>query len=105
MHAGPRCPQRNHVSTYCGWPSNGVGDHAEQGSVQRWAQSDAEGHANRQKSSFTSSETCVEVAAIPGGVLVCNSSAPEAGTLEFTRAEFSAWLEGCKAGEFDDLAV
>ncbi|WP_281032459.1 hypothetical protein [Nocardia pneumoniae] len=26
-------------------------------------------------------------------------------TLEFTRAEFAAWLEGCKAGEFDDLGV
>ncbi|MEU1963047.1 DUF397 domain-containing protein [Nocardia sp. NPDC019304] len=58
-----------------------------------------------RKSSFTSPETCVEVAAIPGGVLVRNSNAPEAGTLEFTRAEFAAWLEGCKAGEFDDLAV
>lgn len=60
---------------------------------------------NWRKSTFTSPETCVEVAAIPGGVLIRNSNAPEAGTIEFTRAEFSAWLQGCKAGEFDDLAV
>ncbi|MEA3530339.1 MULTISPECIES: DUF397 domain-containing protein [Nocardia] len=58
-----------------------------------------------RKSSFTNPETCVEVAAVPEGVLVRNSNAPQAGTLEFTRAEFAAWLEGCKAGEFDDLAV
>lgn len=57
-----------------------------------------------RKSSFTNPETCVEVAGTPDGVLVRNSNAPDAGTLEFTHAEFRAWLLGCKAGEFDDLA-
>jgi len=58
-----------------------------------------------RKSSFTSPDTCVEVAAVHGGVLVRNSNAPEAGTVEFTSAEFGAWLQGCKAGEFDDLGI
>ncbi|MBF6352869.1 DUF397 domain-containing protein [Nocardia flavorosea] len=60
---------------------------------------------NWRKSSFTDPHTCVEVAAVSGGVLVRNSNAPEAGALRFTSEEFRAWLLGCKAGEFDDLAV
>lgn len=36
-------------------------------------------------------------------ILVRNSNNRAAGHIAFTRAEFSAWLEGCKAGEFDDL--
>ncbi|WP_019808305.1 DUF397 domain-containing protein [Saccharomonospora halophila] len=47
---------------------------------------------------------CVEVAALDdGGIAVRNSKAPEAGTVLFTRAEMAAWIDGCKAGEFDDL--
>ncbi|MRH86193.1 DUF397 domain-containing protein [Nocardia sp. SYP-A9097] len=61
-------------------------------------------HLTWRKSSYTNPETCVEVARTPGGVLVRNSNAPDDGTLAFTRAEFRAWLLGCKAGEFDDLA-
>ncbi|WP_282777311.1 MULTISPECIES: DUF397 domain-containing protein [unclassified Nocardia] len=57
-----------------------------------------------RKSSFTDRETCVEVAATKHLVLIRNSNAPEAGTVAFDRAEFTAWLQGCKAGEFDDLA-
>ncbi|MGY1900516.1 DUF397 domain-containing protein [Nocardia gipuzkoensis] len=55
-------------------------------------------------SSFTDNETCVEVAGTPDTIYVRNSNAREAGTVAFTRDEFSAWLKGCKAGEFDDLA-
>ncbi|WP_454198480.1 DUF397 domain-containing protein [Nocardia sp. Marseille-Q1738] len=55
-------------------------------------------------SSFTDNGTCVEVAGTPNTIYVRNSNAREAGTVAFTRAEFSAWLKGCKAGEFDDLA-
>ncbi|MCP9622530.1 DUF397 domain-containing protein [Nocardia otitidiscaviarum] len=57
-----------------------------------------------RKSSFTDRETCVEVATTKNLVLVRNSNAPEAGTIAFDKAEFAAWLRGCKAGEFDDLA-
>lgn len=56
-----------------------------------------------RKSSFTDNGTCFEVALTSDGVLVRNSNHPEAGTLTFTRTELSAWIQGCKAGEFDDL--
>ncbi|WP_433490994.1 DUF397 domain-containing protein [Nocardia grenadensis] len=46
----------------------------------------------------------MEVAAAPTGeILVRNSNNRAADHITFTRDEFSAWLKGCKAGEFDDL--
>jgi Domain of unknown function (DUF397) len=48
--------------------------------------------------------SCVEVAKTDGGVLVRNSNHPDAGTILFTPAEMAAWVKGCAAGEFDDLA-
>ena len=58
-----------------------------------------------RKSSFSGGNggTCVEVAEADGAILVRNSNRPDAGTLAFTRAEMSAWVKGCAAGEFDDL--
>jgi len=48
--------------------------------------------------------TCVQTAAMPDGrVAVRNSNATEAGVVLLTRAEMAAWLQGVKAGEFDDL--
>jgi hypothetical protein len=32
-----------------------------------------------------------------------DSKAPLGGTLMFTRAEINAWVQGVRAGEFDDL--
>jgi hypothetical protein len=62
-------------------------------------------HLTWRKSSFSgpSGANCVEIAETDDGVLVRNSNQPEAGTLAFTRSELTAWIEGCKAGEFDDL--
>ena len=58
-----------------------------------------------RKSSFSSSQgDCVEIAAIDDGVDVRNSKRPDDGTVAFTRGELAAWIAGCKAGEFDDLA-
>ncbi|MCX4095369.1 DUF397 domain-containing protein [Nocardia sp. alder85J] len=61
---------------------------------------------NWRKSSFSGPDgNCVECAELPGGgVAVRNSNHPDDGTLVFTRAELSAWILGCRAGEFDDLA-
>lgn len=56
-----------------------------------------------RKSSHSNNGSCVEVAETAAGVLVRNSNRPDAGTIAFTRAEMAAWIEGCKAGEFDDL--
>jgi hypothetical protein len=48
---------------------------------------------------------CVELADLPaGGVALRNSRAPSGPALVYTRAEIAAFLEGAKAGEFDDLA-
>ncbi|MGN2641509.1 DUF397 domain-containing protein [Nocardia takedensis] len=54
-------------------------------------------------SSFTDNGTCVEVAGTPSTVYVRNSNARDAGTVAFTRAEWSAFLEGVNAGEFDQF--
>ncbi len=48
---------------------------------------------------------CVELALLPaGGVAVRNSRGPHGSALVYTRAEIAAFLDGAKAGEFDDLA-
>jgi Domain of unknown function (DUF397) len=47
---------------------------------------------------------CVEVAAMPDGMIaVRDSKNPTGAVLVFTRAEMRAWLHGIRAGEFDDL--
>ena len=47
---------------------------------------------------------CVELALLPaGGIAVRNSRGPRGAALIYTRAEIAAFLEGAKAGEFDDL--
>ena len=57
-----------------------------------------------RRSSFTNDQ-CVEVAETADGhVVVRNSRAHSEGLLRFTRAELRAFIDGAKAGEFDDLA-
>jgi len=58
-----------------------------------------------RKSSFSNAGgNCVETAALDDGhIAVRNSNHPDAGTVLFTHAEMAAWINGCKAGEFDDL--
>jgi hypothetical protein len=36
-------------------------------------------------------------------ILVRDSKSPETAALRYTRAEFAAFIDGAKAGEFDDL--
>lgn len=58
-----------------------------------------------RKSSYSDTATCVEVAAVADDVMaVRNSNQPEARTLRFGSNTLRAWVEGVKAGEFDDLA-
>ena len=54
-----------------------------------------------RKSRFCSDAACVAVARIDGQVLVRDSKDPDQMPLAFTEAEWSAFLRGAKAGEFD----
>lgn len=47
---------------------------------------------------------CVEMADADGVVHVRDSKNPQGPRLTFTKAEFAAWLDGAKNGEFDHLA-
>ncbi|WP_218606023.1 DUF397 domain-containing protein [Pseudonocardia abyssalis] len=59
----------------------------------------------RKSSASNPSGNCVEVAALPdGAVAMRNSRHPTGPTLVYTRAEIAAFLDGVRAGEFDDLA-
>ena len=60
--------------------------------------------ASWRKSSYSSAGNCVEVAELPGGRIgVRNSNHPLDAVAVFTRSEIDAFLQGVKAGEFDDL--
>jgi hypothetical protein len=47
---------------------------------------------------------CVEMRRRDGAVDVRDSKDPGGPALHFTKAEFAAWLDGAKKGEFDHLA-
>lgn len=47
---------------------------------------------------------CVEVRRNGGAVEVRDSKDPDGPLLRFTTAEFAAWLDGARKGEFDHLA-
>ena len=46
---------------------------------------------------------CVEMRQRDGMVEVRDSKDPEGAILRFTSAEWSAWLDGARSGEFDHL--
>lgn len=54
-------------------------------------------------SSFTDGVQCVEVAVIGDDIAVRDTKDREGAALNFTRGEMSAFIQGVKAGEFDDL--
>jgi hypothetical protein len=50
--------------------------------------------------------SCVEMARRDDGeVLVRNSNRRAAGSLGFTADEMATWLDGCRTGTIDDLAL
>jgi len=55
-------------------------------------------------SSFSDGMNCVEVAAVDGGFAVRDSKDPAGPVLNFTHGEMLAFLQGAKAGEFDNLS-
>jgi len=58
-----------------------------------------------KKSSFCEDAACVEVSVGDAGmdVLVRDSKDLDGPVLRFTRDEWRAFMEGAKAGEFDDV--
>jgi hypothetical protein len=62
-------------------------------------------NAQWRKSSRSNNGTCVELARLSDGSIgVRNSNQPDAGMVRFTPTEIDIFLQGVKAGEFDDLA-
>jgi hypothetical protein len=59
--------------------------------------------AQWRTSTFSDGLQCVEVAAFGDQVAVRHSKDPDGPILHFTRGEMLAFLQGTKAGEFDDL--
>jgi hypothetical protein len=58
-----------------------------------------------RKASSCASGECVEVAKQDGAILMRDSKDPSAGTLTYTVDEFRAFVQGIRAGEFDDLCA
>lgn len=67
-------------------------------------------HLRWRKSSFSTGDgngdECVELAVLPDGGVAMRDSKLGSGSpiLTFTRGEMAAFVQGAKAGEFDDLA-
>jgi hypothetical protein len=59
--------------------------------------------ARWRTSSFSAGGDCVSFADHGDHIAVRDSKDPDAGTLFLTRAEMRAWIQGVKAGEYDDL--
>ena len=61
-----------------------------------------------RKSTFSGGGTgsdCVELAEVDGEIMVRDSKDPSGTVLRFTRSEARAFIQGAKAGEFDDLLL
>jgi hypothetical protein len=58
------------------------------------------------KASFSfSNGNCVEVALLPDGGAMVRDSKNRPAVLSFTPAEWDAFLQGAKAGEFDHIGA
>jgi hypothetical protein len=52
----------------------------------------------------TNNGSCIEVASAAGKIALRDSKDPGGAVLVYTPAEWHAFLDGAKKGEFDDLA-
>jgi hypothetical protein len=62
-----------------------------------------EGLAWRKAQSSMGNGACVELAPAEGMVAIRDSKDPAGPVLRYTAAEWRAFLDGAKRGEFDDL--
>ena len=58
-----------------------------------------------RKASRSGVGSCVVVATYQGGVALSDSKSPDAPVLLYTRAEWDAFLDGARKGEFDDMVA
>jgi hypothetical protein len=56
-----------------------------------------------RKSSHSDDNGCVSVRDDGDVIALRDDKDPDGPVLHFSRAEMSAWIAGCKAGEFDNL--
>jgi hypothetical protein len=74
--------------------------------IENGVAADRLGNLAWRKSARSFNENCVEVAGLPdGGVAVRNSRHPSGPALVYTAGEMTAFLQGAKDGEFDDLVT
>jgi hypothetical protein len=60
----------------------------------------------RKASASNPTGNCVELAKLSSGeIAVRNSRFPHGSVVVYTRAEIAAFLDGARAGEFDDMAT
>ncbi|MEU4158240.1 DUF397 domain-containing protein [Actinoplanes sp. NPDC026670] len=57
-----------------------------------------------RKARKSSAGNCVEIARMGDSIAVRNSRFPDAGIILYTPAEFDAFIDGVKRGEFDEFA-
>ena len=55
---------------------------------------------NWRTSTFCSNGACVEIADSPEGIMLRDSKNPDVAPFVFTRDEWSAFVKGVQAGEF-----
>jgi Domain of unknown function (DUF397) len=63
----------------------------------------AQGPSAWRRSSKCAATECVEIAREQGMILLRDSKSPDMPAFRYTTEEFRAFLDGAKAGEFDDL--
>ncbi len=56
-----------------------------------------------RKATKSSTGNCVEVASVEGRIAVRNSRRPDGELIIYSIAEFDAFVDGVKKGEFDEL--
>lgn len=54
-----------------------------------------------RKSTFCSSNSCVEVGLVDSQIIIRNSRDVDGPVVRFTEAEWTAFLDGARRGEFD----
>jgi hypothetical protein len=63
----------------------------------------AQGLSDWRRSTKCATSECLEIARERDMILLRDSKSPQTPPLRYTTEEFRAFLDGAKAGEFDDL--